>query len=80
MRVLLCSLVIVVGAAGCPNDPAGCEAICDWYLQFGDEDRDTCLDDCAWQAAEKRLCVFQHLPGSHSASSETRPRRTEQDC
>jgi len=33
-----------------------------------------------WQAAEKRLCVFQHLPGVDPASSETRPRSTWQGC
>jgi len=45
---LLLTALVVATVTGCPNDPEGCEAICDWYLQFCDEDRATCLDDCAW--------------------------------
>ncbi len=73
MRRLFPAVVVVVAAAaGCPNDPAGCEAICDWYLQFCDEDRATCLDDCAWADPatfdEAGACIADTPSSCQSAS------------
>ena len=48
-----CLLVLaLLGAAACPNSAERCEEICDWYLGYCDEDRDTCMEDCQWADPE----------------------------